>query len=131
MLPSSRQERLAEEFVDYIAQVSGPNALSLEDIAEAITKDPTLQAVTDAVHTSNWFEPSKRLDINQHAYKAFEKGKEALTNCSSSGVILRQRQTLVPETLQQTVFDLAHLRPSHSCRKKNGFRASTAKWRRK
>ena len=107
-LPSSRQEREAEEFVDYIAHTSRPNALSLEDIAEATTKGSTLQAATDAVRTNNWFEPSKRLDINQHTYRAFEKVKEALTLCSSSGVILRHRQIIVPEILHQTVIQLAH-----------------------
>ena len=107
-LPSSRQERVAEEFVDYIAHTSRPNALSLEDVVEATTKDPTLQAVTDAVRTNNWFEPSKRLDINQHTYKALEKVKETLTLCISYGVILRHRQIVVPETLHQTVIDLAH-----------------------
>ena len=128
MLTSSRQDRIAEEFVDYNAHASRPNALSLKDIAEATTKDPTLQAVTDAVRTSNWFEPSKRLDINQHTYKAFEKVNEALTLCGSSGMILRHRQIIVPEALHQTVIDLAHKghqgieKQSHSCGKKYGSR---------
>ena len=60
------------------------------------------------MRTNNWFEPSKRLDINQHTYKALEKVKEALTLCSSYGVILRHRQIVVPENLHQTVIDLAH-----------------------
>ena len=101
-LPSRRQERVADEFVDYIAHGSRPNALSLEDIADTTAKDSILQAVTDAVCISNWFEPSKRLDINQ------QKVKDALTLCSSSGVILRHRQIVVPATLHQTVVDLAH-----------------------
>ena len=46
--------------------------------------------------------------MNQYTYRAFEKVKEALTLCSSSGVILRHRQIVVPEILHQTVIDLAH-----------------------
>ena len=107
-LSSSRQQRVAEEFVDYITHAAKPNALKLEDIAQATMKDPTLLAVIDAVRTSNWFEPSKRLDINQNTYKALERVKEELTICSSSSVILRGRRIIVPEVLQQTVIDLAH-----------------------
>ncbi|XP_022807438.1 uncharacterized protein K02A2.6-like [Stylophora pistillata] len=107
-LSSSRQQRVAEEFVDYITHAAKPNALKLEDITQATMKDPTLLAVIDAVHTCNWFEPSKRLDINQNTYKALERVKEELTICSSSSVLIRGTRIIVPEALQQTVIDLAH-----------------------
>ena len=71
--PTSRQERVAEEFVDYISNTSTPKALKLEDIATATLQDPTLQAVMNAVQTNNWFEPAKRLEINQTTYRALER----------------------------------------------------------
>ena len=106
--PNSRQERVAEEFVDYIAHTSAPKALKLEDIAEATHQDPTLQAVVDAMHTNDWFEPAKRLDINLTTFRALERVRGELTICSTFCIILRGTRIIIPEAMQQHVIDLAH-----------------------
>ena len=105
---NSRQERIAEEFVDYISQTSTPKALKLEDIAKATLQDPTLQAVMVAIRSNNWFEPAKRLEINHKTYRALERVQQELTVCSTNCIILRGTRIVVPEILQQRVIDLAH-----------------------
>ena len=47
----SRQEQIAEEYINYVAAKSILAALSLNDIAEASVRDPTFQAVMEAVRT--------------------------------------------------------------------------------
>ena len=46
---SSRQEKVAEEFVDYLAKTSTPKAINIHEIIAATRQDPTLQAVTKAI----------------------------------------------------------------------------------
>ena len=106
--PNSGQERIPEEFVDYIFQTSTPKALKLEDIAKATLQDPTLQAVMVALRSSNWFEPAKRLEINHKPYRALERVQQELTVCSTNCITQRGTRIVVPETLQQRVIDLAH-----------------------
>ena len=50
---NTRQEKVAEEYVDYLVKVSTPNAFKLHDIALATECDPTLQAVMEAMQSSN------------------------------------------------------------------------------
>ena len=106
--PNSRQERVAEEFVEYTSQTYAPKALKLEDIAKATLQDPTLQAVMVAIRSNNWFEPAKSLEINHKTYRASERVQKELTFCFTNYIILRGTRIFVPEILQQRVIDLAH-----------------------
>ena len=99
---------MAEEYVDYLVKVSTPNAFKLHDIALATECDSTLQAVMEAIQTSNWYEPAKRLDINVTTYKAMERVKGDLTVCTSFSIILRGNRVVIPEAMQQRVVDIAH-----------------------
>ena len=106
---NTRQEKVAEEFVDYLAQVSTPNAFKLHDIALATECDSTLQAVMEAIQTSNWYEPANKcLEINVTKYKAMERVKGDLTVCTSFSIILRGNRVVFPEAMQQRVVDIAH-----------------------
>ena len=95
--PTSRQERVAEEFVVYISNTSTPKALKLEDVATEALQDPTHQAVMNAVRTNNWFEPAKHLEINQMTYRALERVRGELTVCSTHCIILRGTRNVIPE----------------------------------
>ncbi|KAK3752856.1 hypothetical protein QZH41_000328 [Actinostola sp. cb2023] len=75
---TSRQQKIAEEFVDYIVHTSTPKSLKLQDIASATEQDPTLQAVMKAVRSVNWHEPSTHPGVNTSTYKAIERVKDEL-----------------------------------------------------
>ncbi|KXJ24314.1 Uncharacterized protein K02A2.6 [Exaiptasia diaphana] len=105
---SSRQEKVAEEFVDYITVTSTPKAINIQEITDATRLDPTLQAVMNAVNTGNWFKHSKHPDIDVEAYKAMDKVKNELTINMTHGVILKGLRIIMPASLQQRVVDLAH-----------------------
>ena len=53
---SSRQEKVAEEFVDYLAKTSTPKAINIHEIIAATRQDPTLQAVTKAMDKGDCFK---------------------------------------------------------------------------
>ncbi|KAK3721659.1 hypothetical protein QZH41_003681 [Actinostola sp. cb2023] len=107
---TNRQQKIAEEFVDYIVHTSTPKSFKLQDIASATEQDPTLQAVMKAVRSVNCHEPSTHPGVNTSTYKAIERVKDELTICSSSNVLLRSRGTriVIPETLQLRVVNLTH-----------------------
>ena len=48
-LTTSRYQKVAGEFVDYLATTSTPKAMKLDEIATAAAQDPTLQAVIGAI----------------------------------------------------------------------------------
>ena len=49
----SRQEKVAEEIVDYFVSTATPKALNLNDNEAATESDPILQAVSEAICKSN------------------------------------------------------------------------------
>ena len=57
--PNSRQEKVAEEFVNYLAETSTPKTINLNDLKLAIRNDVTLQAVITAVQTGKWYDISR------------------------------------------------------------------------
>ena len=107
-LTTSRQQKVAEEFVDYLATTSTPKAMKLDEIATATAQDPTLQAVIGAIRSGNWYQPSLHPSVDTTTFKAMERIKDELTVCSSYSVILRGTRIIVPETLQLRVVNLAH-----------------------
>ena len=76
---SSRQEKVAEEFVDYLTKTSTPKAINIHEIIAATRQDPALQAVTKAMDKGDWFKFSKEPCIDTGIYKAMEKVKHELT----------------------------------------------------
>ena len=104
---SSRQEKVAEEFVDYLAKTSTPKAINIHEIIAATRQDPTL-AVTKATDKGDWFKFPKEPCIDTDIYKAVEKVKHDLTLSTTHGIILKGTRIVMPTTLQQKVIDLAH-----------------------
>ena len=106
--PASRQEKVAEEYISYIATTSTPKALKPDEIAAATARDSTLQAVIIAVRTGKWFAAANHPNVDSEAYKALEQVKGELTICTSTQVILRGSRIVIPAELQRRVVDLAH-----------------------
>ena len=48
----SRREKVAEEYINYIAATATPIALTLSAVAEETARDETLQAVMEALQTA-------------------------------------------------------------------------------
>ena len=98
---------IAEDYVNFIASHSLPNALTLSDIANATKEDPTLQNVIKAVKSNNW---SEKLCKSDKMYNAYAKLCHELTvlEVNNQEIILRGTRLVIPENLQKHCVDLAH-----------------------
>ena len=94
-IQSSRQQQVAEEYVNYIVQTSSPKALPLQAVREAITD-------------GNWHMMSQRPGINMNEFTLLQRVKDELTVCSEYDVILRGTRIVIPSKLQEHVVKLAH-----------------------
>ena len=74
---ASREQKIAEEYVNYITVTSTPKSLTVQEIEEATEADATLQAVSKAIETGNWQGP-KQSDVDSVVYTAWQKVKEEL-----------------------------------------------------
>ena len=77
--PVSNQEKVAEEYISYIATTSTPKVLKLDEIAAATARDSTLQAVITAVRTGKLFAAAKHPNVDGAVYKALEQVKREIT----------------------------------------------------
>ena len=105
---ASREEKIAEEYVNYIALASTPKAMTVQEIKEATKADVTLQAVSKAIETGNWYEGTKESSVDAAEFSAWQKEKDELTVVVNPKVILRGTRIAVPKKLQERVVNLAH-----------------------
>jgi len=66
MLTDSWQQKIAEEFVDYLVTTFIPKVMKVYEITTA--QNPTLKAVIGAIWLGNWYQPSSRLYILSTLY---------------------------------------------------------------
>lgn len=104
---SSREQKIAEEFVSYITANLVPKAMSVERVRRETLTDPTLQAVIQSLITGKWYLPTSG-DVDQKAYRSFELLKDELTATADRDVVLRDHRLVIPTSLQKEAVDLAH-----------------------
>ena len=100
MHATSRHERIAEEYIDYITSPASPNALRLDDIEKATLNDATLQAVTIG-RQSGWHQAAQFPGADNQKFHAFLKVRqEQLTIGSTHRILLKGTKIVIPESLQ-------------------------------
>ena len=93
-----KQEKMTEQYINFVTQNSIPKAMSLNEIIQATNADAALTELKDAIKTNKWDSP---------AVKPFKPVKNELTT-TTQGVILRGTRIVVPTALQQRAINLAH-----------------------
>ena len=73
------QEKLAEQYVNFIALNSVPKAMSLQEIVKATNEDKTLQCLRVSFKLNRW---------NNERLKGFKSKKDEIS-VASQGIILR------------------------------------------
>lgn len=101
---NSRQQRIAEEYINFIASHAVPKAMSLKEITDHTDTDDTLQTVKNMICTEDWhkFDHDKDSSI-----KAYQKVQDELA-VTESGLIMREKKICMPAKLQQRTIDIAH-----------------------
>ena len=92
------QEKMTEQYVNFVTRNSVPKALTLKEIIDATNSDVTLTTLRDAIKTNKWDSP---------VVKPFKAVKNELTSTTDS-VILRGTRIVIPSSLQQRAIDIAH-----------------------
>lgn len=103
-----REEKVAEEYVQYVSVNAVPKAMTIEELKNATQGDLTLQAIVEAVRTGQWHEIKNRAGVNENAIAACAKFKEEFTYLGDGDMVLRGHRLVIPESLQQRVITLAH-----------------------
>ena len=88
-IAASREEKIAEEYVNYIAGTSTPKALTVSKLEEATKSDVTLQAVSKAIETGNWYEGTKQSGVDAADFVALQKVKDEITVNVNPLILLR------------------------------------------
>ena len=104
---TSREEKIAEEYVNYVTNESVPKAMTLTEMKKATENDATLQAVIRAVQSGNWSQAVDQ-SVDEHSYNAYRRVKDELAVNHSEGIVLRQRRIVMPHSLQSRAVRLAH-----------------------
>jgi hypothetical protein len=82
--------------------------MTLEEIEESTEKDPTLQAVLNAITNNNWHIVRKQPAINKAAFDSMRRLQDELSATESGKIILRGTRIVIPAALQQKAIDIAH-----------------------
>ena len=106
--PVSREEKIAEEYVNFVTNHAIPKAMTLEEVQTETKRDATLQAVKSSIQSGRWTHQSQDNGFDSIAYDAFAKVKTDLTLDVHNEVILRHNQLVIPQHLQERSVRLAH-----------------------
>ena len=92
------QERMTEEYINFVVDSSIPKAMTLAEMIKATNKDPTLKGLRVAIRLNKW---------DSAVVKEYKHIKDELS-ISSHGLILRGTRIVVPHSLRQRAVDIAH-----------------------
>ena len=104
---SRREERVTEEYINYIANNATPKAMTLKELQDGTEQDATLQAVIQAMRSNKW--ENQTPGVNNTAFKHLKRLRDELSVTESGKVVLRGSRIVVPGKLQQRSIDLAHV----------------------
>ena len=60
--PSGREEKIAEEYINYLVETATPRAMSVDEVASETTNDATLRAVIKSIQTNHWYDNDDQID---------------------------------------------------------------------
>ena len=97
----SSEERIAEEYINYIVEHTIPKSMTLKEIQQETKKDRVLQKGQKALDTGKWDTQDK--DI--HPYK---RCIEEITSNKTKVVLIKGSRIIIPESLQEKATRLVH-----------------------
>ncbi|XP_048249112.1 uncharacterized protein K02A2.6-like [Haliotis rufescens] len=101
---SHREEKIAEEYINYVVTTAIPKTMTTDHVAKATRNDPVLQAVVQALNTGNW-KSSNNVD---KVYDSLYKCRNELSVAMNNQILLKGAQIVLPPSLHRQAVDLAH-----------------------
>ena len=105
-MAASREEKSDDEYVICIAMTSTPKALTVSELEEATEAGVTLQAVSKAIETGNWYIGTKQSGVDAADFAAWQKVKDEITVSVNPQILLRGTRLAVPKPLQEGVVNI-------------------------
>lgn len=110
--PTSREEKVAEEYIHFVVRESTPKAISEAQVRQETSRDQTLQVVAKLINTGRWHELKdyEQPGINYEALQSFKTVKDELSISHSDhgAAIMRGKRLVIPNSLQNQTLELAH-----------------------
>jgi hypothetical protein len=105
----SREETVAEEYVQYLADRTTPKAMTLQEVATATADDPILKVVMKAIQSNKWYEERVKENLPlSNLYKKLFACREQLSLANDNTVIMKANRIILPDSLQQKAVEIAH-----------------------
>jgi len=105
LISSDQQDKMAEQYVNFVTSFAVPKAMTLPEIQQATTEDVTLQCLMYVMRKNSWNNlnnlPEKFKDADCAELRMFHRVKEDLTVNDLSNVILRGSRIVIPKNLRE------------------------------
>ena len=101
---------MAEHYMNALASVATPMALTVDEVKRETAKDATLQVVIKLVQTNKWHDIAHYRDteVSYECLLSFSKVRDTLTVNENADLLMRDNQIEIPNTLQKRVVELVH-----------------------
>ena len=104
--PSNREQKIAEEYINYILLTSTPKAMTIDEVATETAKDKTLTTVIQAILTNKWYGVED--GINKATFHTLHASRAELSLAHKDNIILKGQRIVLPEALQNRAVKIAH-----------------------
>ena len=94
---TSREEKVAEKYINFLADVVIPKAMTLEEVKLATQADATLQVVLEAIRLNSWHK-TVDTSVNKQQFEAYKRIQSELSMNHAESIILRQRRIIIATT---------------------------------
>ena len=102
---STRESKMADEYVNFIITNAIPKAITLEEVEKATLEDTTLQRVMKLTRDGRWPNMQKSDDSS---FRSFFNIRNELTIAPNEKVLMRGTRIVMPTILQDRAVNLAH-----------------------
>ncbi|KAK3088256.1 hypothetical protein FSP39_016655 [Pinctada imbricata] len=108
-ISNSKEEKIAEEYINVIASESLLKAITLDEVKAATMNSPTLQTAISYVRNGRWFEIRDISDSNVDIEEltALRSIRDELT-VFADNVLLRGHRIVLPQSLRDAAISIAH-----------------------
>ena len=98
---NSREEKIAEEQINFISRHSTPAAINLEEVKRETLNDHNLQRVSESKRNNSWYHKNTHdLRLDNKAFKSFQTAKDELSVNAEGNLVLRGTIIVIPESLR-------------------------------
>ena len=102
---SSREAKVAEEYINFVTTNAVPKALSVDEIKSATKGDSSLQAKIATVRSGQWHKAGPK--VHKPTFKALYNLRHDLTVTSDNDIIRRGPRIVIPSSLQNRTIEIA------------------------